>query len=223
MSVAIVTGATGNLGPAVVERLLADGWQVATPVRDPAKAPAGTFARAVDLTDEDAVTAFAQAVEGELGPPTALACCAGGYAPGGVADTSLATLQRSLALNLGTAYAATRAVLPAMRAAGGGSIVYVGSRVVLRPFAGGVGPILSKAAVHALVEVVALEERAHGIRANAVIPRVIDTPDNRRAMPDADTSTWTPPARIADAVAWLLSDAAAVTTGALVPVDGPAS
>ena len=223
MTVAVVTGATGNLGPAVVERLLADGWQVATPVRDPAGAPAGTFARAVDLTDEDAVAAFAAAVADELGPPTALACCAGGYSPGAVADTPFATLQRSVDLNLGTAYTATRAVLPSMRAAGGGSIVYVGSRVVLRPFAGGVGPILSKAALHALVEVVALEERAHGIRANAVLPRVIDTPDNRRAMPDADTSTWTPPARIADAVAWLLSDAGAVTTGALVPVDGPAS
>lgn len=223
MTVAVVTGSTGNLGPAVVERLLADDWQVATPVRDPARAPAGTFARAVDLTDEAAVAAFAQAVGDELGPPTALVCCAGGYSPGAVADTPLATLQRSIDLNLGTAYAATRAVLPAMRAAGGGSIVYIGSRVVLRPFAGGVGPILSKAAVHALAEVVALEERKHRIRANAVLPRVIDTPDNRTAMPDADTSSWTPPARIADAVAWLVSDAGAITTGALIPVDGPAS
>ena len=223
MSVAVVTGATGNLGPAVVARLLADGWQVATPVRDTAGAPGGTFARAVDLTDEDAVSAFVEAVADELGPPTALACCAGGYSPGGVADTSLATLRRSLDLNLGTAYTATRAVLPSMRAAGGGSIVYVGSRVVLRPFGGAVGPILSKAGVHALMEVVAVEERAHGIRANVVIPRVIDTPDNRKATPDADTSTWTPPERIADAIAWLLSDAAAVTTGALIPVDGPTS
>jgi NAD(P)-dependent dehydrogenase (short-subunit alcohol dehydrogenase family) len=211
VSVAVVTGATGNLGPAVVARLLSDGWQVATPVRDPAAAPDGTLARAVDLTDEDAVTAFVQAVADELGPPTALACCAGGYSPGAVADTSLAALRRSLDLNLGTAYTATRAVLPSMRAAGGG------------PFGGGAGPILSKAAVHALMEVVAVEERSHGIRANVVIPRVIDTPDNRKAMPDADTSTWTPPERIADAIAWLLSDAAAVTTGALIPVDGPTS
>jgi NAD(P)-dependent dehydrogenase (short-subunit alcohol dehydrogenase family) len=223
MSVVLVTGATGNLGFVVADRLRTDGWQIATPVRDPDRAPPGAFARAVDLTDEDAVAAFARTVADELGPPTALVCCAGGYSPGSVADTPLAALQRTFDLNLGTAYTATRAVLPAMRAAGGGSIVYVGSRVVLRPFAGGVGPILSKAAVHALAEVVALEERKHGIRANAVLPRVIDTPDNRAAMPDADTSGWIPPARIADAVAWLVSDAGAVTTGALIPVDGPAS
>jgi NAD(P)-dependent dehydrogenase (short-subunit alcohol dehydrogenase family) len=190
-------------------------------VRDVARAPDGVLARAVDLLDEPAVEAFARDVERELGTPAGLVCCAGGYREGAVIDTPLAELRQLVDLELATAYTATRAVLPAMRRAGSGSIVYVGSRVALRPFAGGVGPIVGKAALHALVEVVALEEREHGIRANAVVPRVIDTPDNRgggEAKPG-----WTPPGRIADAIAWLLTDAAAVTTGALIPVDGPVS
>jgi NAD(P)-dependent dehydrogenase (short-subunit alcohol dehydrogenase family) len=219
VSVVVVTGATGSLGGAVVERLLRDGHRVAAPVRDPARAPAGVLARAVDLLDEAGVAAFAAAVEDELGPPAGLVCCAGGYRAGGVAETTLEDLRSTVDLNLSTAYTATRAVLPAMRAAGGGSIVYVGSRVAERPFAGSVGPIVGKAALHALAEVVAIEEREHGIRANVVVPRVIDTAANRGdggGRPD-----WTPPARIADAVAWLLTSEAAVATGARIPVDGP--
>jgi len=220
VSVVVVTGATGSLGGAVVARLRRDGHELAAPVRDAARAPEGVLARAVDLLDEDGVAAFAADVEAELGPPTGLVCCAGGYRPGGVAETSLADLRGMVDLNLATAYTATRAVLPAMRAAGGGSIVYVGSRVAERPFAGGVGPIVSKAALHALADVVAIEERAHRIRANVVLPRVIDTAANRGDR-DAAPPDWTPPARIADAVAWLLTDEAAVTTGARLPVDGP--
>jgi NAD(P)-dependent dehydrogenase (short-subunit alcohol dehydrogenase family) len=223
MTVAIVTGASGPLGAAVVARLLADGRRVATPVRDVARAPAGALARAVDLLDEAAVEAFAQEVEQQLGAPTGLVCCAGGYRGGSVVDTPLAGLRDMVDLELSTAYTATRAVLPAMRRYGGGSIVYVGSRVAQRPFAGAVGAIVGKAALHALVEVVAIEERAKGIRANAVVPRMIDTAANRAASGGQSDPSWTPPERIADAIAWLLSDAAAVTTGALIPVDGPAA
>jgi NAD(P)-dependent dehydrogenase (short-subunit alcohol dehydrogenase family) len=221
MSVVVVTGATGSLGGAVVERLRRDGHRLAAPVRDLGRAPAGVLAREADLLDEAGVAAFAAVVEAELGPATGLVCCAGGYRQGGVAETSLADLRGTVDLNLVTAYTATRAVLPAMRAAGGGSIVYVGSRVAERPFAGGVGPIVGKAALHALAEVVAIEEREHRIRANVVVPRVIDTAANR-AGDDREHPDWTPPARIADVIAWLLTDAASVTTGARIPVDGPA-
>jgi NAD(P)-dependent dehydrogenase (short-subunit alcohol dehydrogenase family) len=123
--------------------------------------------------------------------------------------------------NLGTVAHVCRAALPHLRKQGG-SVVAVGSRAAETGGAGMAAYAVSKVAVHALVRVLAFENQGLGVRFNAVLPGTIDTPANRRAMPDADRSKWTSPEAIARVIAFLLSPESAPTTGALVPVDGPA-
>jgi NAD(P)-dependent dehydrogenase (short-subunit alcohol dehydrogenase family) len=109
-----------------------------------------------------------------------------------------------------------------MLEAGGGAIVCVSSRAAVQPFAGAAGYITAKAAVLALVDALHAEYKDDGIRVNAILPSTIDTPANRRSMPDADFDTWVKPEEIARVVAFLVSDDAAVTSGAHVPVYGRA-
>jgi NAD(P)-dependent dehydrogenase (short-subunit alcohol dehydrogenase family) len=125
-------------------------------------------------------------------------------------------------LNLRPAYVVTAAALPYLVASGGGSVVCVGSRASLRPFAGAAGYIASKAALLALVDALAVEYRDDGVRVNAILPSVIDTPANRAAQPSADASRWVTPARIAGVISYLCSGDSADTSGAHIPVFGRA-
>lgn len=96
------------------------------------------------------------------------------------------------------------------------------TRAALRPFAGAAGYVSSKAAVIAFAQALAVEYREDGIRANAILPSVIDTPANRASMPDADFARWVKPSEIAAVIAFLLSEDSAPTSGAAVPVYGRA-
>jgi NAD(P)-dependent dehydrogenase (short-subunit alcohol dehydrogenase family) len=123
-------------------------------------------------------------------------------------------------MNCATAVNLTRAAVPALRTAGGGAIIHVGALAALSAPANLGAYAASKAALHRLVEAAAAELRADGIRVNAVLPSTIDTPQNRRAMPKADTSKWVSPGAIAEAMLMLADDAARAVTGALIPVTG---
>jgi NAD(P)-dependent dehydrogenase (short-subunit alcohol dehydrogenase family) len=201
----LVTGSTGGLGPAVVAALAAAGWRVVAPGRAEADvATAAGAARAVELATADAGA-----------PLRAVANLVGGYADGApVATTPVEELERMLALNLRTTYLVTQAALPALAAAGGGSVVCFSSRAAVHPFAGAAGYAASKAAVLAFSRVVALEGAADGIRCNAVVPKLIATPSNRAAGIDAGA----PPERVAAVVAWLCGDESEAVTGAEIPV-----
>jgi NAD(P)-dependent dehydrogenase (short-subunit alcohol dehydrogenase family) len=143
----------------------------------------------------------------------------GGFAAGQpVADTPLEDFERLFALNLRPTYLVTQAALPRLRAAGGGSIVCVGSAAALAPFAGGAGYAASKAAVMTFARAVAAEGRPDGVRCNTIVPTQIDTPANRAAMPESEHHKLVPPERIARVVAFLCDDASAAITGAAVPV-----
>ncbi len=122
--------------------------------------------------------------------------------------------------NLDSAAFVCRAALPHLRKQGG-SIVAVGSRAAESGGSGMAAYAVSKVALHALVRVLAQENRGQGVRVNAVLPGTIDTPANRNAMKSADPSAWTSPDKIADVVLYLLSSESAATSGALVPVDAP--
>jgi NAD(P)-dependent dehydrogenase (short-subunit alcohol dehydrogenase family) len=166
-----------------------------------------------------------QAVEAATARPplAALVNLVGGYAAGGrLHEAPPEEFERQLALNLLTAVRATRAALPAMLDQQGGSIVCVGTKAALQPFPGASGYVVSKAAVIALVRALAVEYRDDGIRANAVLPSVIDTPANREQMPNADHSKWVPPLQIARVIRFLCSPDSTPTSGAAIPVYGRA-
>ncbi len=223
----VVTGGTGALGRAVVAAFLAAGDRVAVPWvakaerdevallwRDAIAAGRVAMLEA-DVADEAGAAAVARAT-GEI---EVLANLAGGFAGGAsVVETDLEVWDRLYRMNARSAVAMSRAVLPGMLARGRGAIVCVASRAAIDRPAGLAAYSASKAAVAVLVETLAREVEASGVRVNAVVPTTIDTPANRRAMPGADVSKWTPPERIAQVIAWLASDAAAAVRGALVPV-----
>ena len=182
--------------------------------------PPGLRLVEADLSsDEGAAAAIAAASEGPL---AGLVTLAGGFASGGrLHEAPPEEFERMLELNLMTAARLARAALPRL-AENEGSIVCVGAKAALEPFSGATGYIVSKAAVLALVRTLAVEYRDDGVRANAILPSVIDTPANRDSMPDADHSAWVQPAEIARVVRFLLSPDSAPVSGSLVPVYGRA-
>jgi NAD(P)-dependent dehydrogenase (short-subunit alcohol dehydrogenase family) len=227
--VTIVTGGTGALGQAITATLLEAGGAVAIPyavaeeraaleTRLPAEARARLLALPADVTDEGAMGKFVQAARDRHGRLDGLVNAVGGFAGGDLLSTSLAEWERMMALNLTSAVVACRAALPAMIAGGGGRVVNIASRAVLAPSAGFIAYTVSKAAVITLTQALAQEVRSHRITVNAVLPSTMDTPGNRRAMPDADRSAWVPPAEVAHVVAFLLSERAAAVTGASLTV-----
>ena len=216
----VVTGASGGLGPAVVEALRAAGATCHLPLLtggDSAHPATGVVvAEGVNLTDEGAVRAFYSSRP----PLWASVHLAGGFQAAPLLDTSLADLRKQLDLNLTTAFLCCREAARNMRAAGGGRIVNVGSRAAAEPTGGSVAYTVAKAGVAALTQALADELRGEGVLVNAVLPSIIDTPANRAAMPKADHARWPKPAEIAAAIAWLVSPANRLTSGALVPVYG---
>lgn len=226
---ALVTGGTGGLGGAVVGRLLDDGWRVVVPwvaERELAHVQErdGLVLVQADLFDADAVAAVtARATEEGDAPLRGVANLVGGFAMGAkVAEAPYDEFDAQLRLNLRPTYLVTQAALPHLVQAGGGGIVCVGSRAAVQPFAGAAGYVTAKAAVIAFAQAVAVEYRDEGVRCNAILPSVIDTPANRASMPRADHGKWVAPAQIAAVVAHLLSDDGAVTSGAAIPVYGRA-
>jgi NAD(P)-dependent dehydrogenase (short-subunit alcohol dehydrogenase family) len=147
----------------------------------------------------------------------------GGFAVGGrVHETPIEEFENQLHLNLRPTYLMTQATLPAMIEDGGGSIVCVGTRAAVQPFPGAAGYIASKAAVIAFAKAVAVEYQDDGIRCNAILPSVIDTPTNRAAMPNADHDRWVKPDAIAGVISNLLSNDSEPVSGAAIPVYGRA-
>jgi NAD(P)-dependent dehydrogenase (short-subunit alcohol dehydrogenase family) len=226
--VAVVTGGSGALGQSVVLRFLRDGAAVSVPWIVPdewetLKSRAGDGAARlhgarVDGTDESAFSAFVADVLARRHRIDVLVNTVGGFAGGDLASTPLAEWRRMLDLNLTSAVIGCRAVLPAMRAARRGRIVNIASRAVVPPLGGFIAYTVSKSAVIALTQALAQEERPHGIAVNAVLPSTMDTPANRRDMPNADRSGWVSTDAVADVIAYLVSDVAGAVSGATVAV-----
>jgi NAD(P)-dependent dehydrogenase (short-subunit alcohol dehydrogenase family) len=224
-----VTGGTGGLGAAVVARLLDDGWRVVVPwvaerELERVERRDGLELVQADLLEPDSVAAAVALAAGAEGAPLrAVVNLVGGFAQGArVAETPVENFYAQLQLNLRPTYLVTQAALPHLVAAGGGSVVCIGSRAAVQPFSGAAGYVASKAAVIAFAQAVAVEYRDEGVRCNALVPSVIDTPANRAAMPDADPTRWVAPAQLAATIAFLCSDDGAATSGAAIPVYGRA-
>jgi NAD(P)-dependent dehydrogenase (short-subunit alcohol dehydrogenase family) len=223
--VAVVTGGTGILGRAVASAFLAAGARVIATTRRPADGEAHErlSVEAVDISDERSMLDLADSVRERYGRCDHLVCCAGGFDAGTpLAELPLERWQRQLDLNATTAFLAARAFVPLMLDARRGSVVFVGSRAAVQPFSGAVAYSVSKAAVIALTNALAVELRDQGITVDCVLPSVIDTPANRAASPDADPSRWVSPEDLAGTILWLSGSDARNTSGAILPVYGRA-
>jgi NAD(P)-dependent dehydrogenase (short-subunit alcohol dehydrogenase family) len=227
--VVVISGGTGALGQAMVLAFLGAGTRVCVPYVVPAEQAALqarlTPAEAArvemkpcDLADEAAVNAYVSDIAARHRRVDVLVNAVGGFAGGDLASTPMAEWNRMMTLNLTTAVVGCRAVLPEMTRARWGRIVNIASRAVIPPQGGFIAYTVSKAAVITLTQALAQEVRAQGVTVNAVLPSTMDTPANRKAMPDADRSGWVSTESVAQVVAFLASDAAGAVTGAAVTV-----
>jgi NAD(P)-dependent dehydrogenase (short-subunit alcohol dehydrogenase family) len=223
----LIAGGTGALGSAVVRELLDAGYDctvtwIAEEELERARAELGervSFVRA-DLMDPHGGADEAVDSVGDL---EAVVDLVGGFSAGPlVHETSWEDFERMLRLNLAPAFNLAHAAMPRLVERGGGAFVAVSARAALRPFAGASGYVTSKAAVIAFIHALDADYRAKGVRANAILPSVIDTPANRESQPDADWSKWVPPEEIARVVRFLVSEDSAPTSGAGIPVYGRA-
>ena len=221
----LVAGGTGALGEAVLRELLGAGYAVATTwivdaERERIESELSDVALLrADLFDPGEASEAVAAIE----DIQAVVNLVGGFAAGGkVHETELEDFERMLRLNLLPGFNLAHAAMPKLVERGGGAYVGVSARPALRPFPGAAGYITSKAAVLAFVQALDAEYRDAGVRCNAILPSVIDTPANRESQPDADWSKWVPPKQIAKVVRFLVSEESAPTSGAAVPVYGRA-
>jgi NAD(P)-dependent dehydrogenase (short-subunit alcohol dehydrogenase family) len=220
----LVAGGTGALGTAVVRELVASGRQVAATWVVDAERERLEGVDGVELVKADLFDpGEAEAAVSALDDVAAVVNLVGGYAQSGrVHEADPDDFERMMRLNLRPNVLLARAAIPRFLARGGGAFVAVSARPALRPFAGAPAYIVAKAAVLSFVQTLDVEYRQDGIRANAVLPSVIDTPANRAAQPDADHSKWVAPEAIAKVIRFLASDESAPTSGAAVPVYGRA-
>jgi NAD(P)-dependent dehydrogenase (short-subunit alcohol dehydrogenase family) len=224
----MITGAAGHLGRAVAAAFAAEGANLVLTDRDAAllrqafgDAGSAQLFAPCDLLDTAQVQAAVDAALARFGRIDVLCNIAGGFRMGEpVHETADATWDFLLDLNARTLLHAARAVVPAMLRAGRGKIVNVGAFSAQRGLAQMGAYTASKSVVIRLTEAMAAELRERGINVNCVLPTVIDTPDNRAAMPDADPARWVAPADLAEVIRFLASDAARAVHGAALPVTG---
>jgi NAD(P)-dependent dehydrogenase (short-subunit alcohol dehydrogenase family) len=229
--VALVAGGTGGLGRAVSLAFLEEGAKVVVTNRVPQelealKTAAGASASQlggfnVDVTDEPAVRQLVEKILAQHGGLDILVNTVGGYA-GGTKLWELETkvFDQMLALNLRSGYALTRAAVRAMLKKGRGAIVNVAAKAAFDHAAGAAAYAASKSAAVALLDSLAADLKGSGIRANTILPSIIDTEANRKAMPGVDFSKWPKPEEIARVILFLCSDEAKVIHGAAIPVYG---
>ena len=203
MKTCIVTGASGNLGQAVVKKFLDEGFNVVGTVIEndpvPLNITNNNFKKQVlDLSNEKAVEDFInQQKKLEVAVLTV-----GGFAMGKIADSKLADIKKQLALNFETAYAVARPVFLKMMEAKEGRIFLIGSKPGLnsRYAKGMVGYSLAKSLIFRLAELMNDEAKGTNVVTSVIVPSTIDTPENRKSMPDADPKKWVKAEEIASAI-----------------------
>jgi NAD(P)-dependent dehydrogenase (short-subunit alcohol dehydrogenase family) len=222
--VVLVTGANGGLGNYVTQAFLDAG---ATVVGTSRKIQQSDFdnsnftALAAEISNSAGAKTLADEVAGRFGRLDVLAHTVGGFAGGqSIVETDDATFQRMFDLNLNSVFHILRAAVPLLRKTGSGRIIAIGSRAALEPGAGVGAYSASKAAMVSLIRTVALENKDAGLTANVLLPGTMDTPANRKAIPNADVSKWVQPASVAALVVWLASEAGKDVNGSVIPVYG---
>ncbi|MCX5543849.1 SDR family NAD(P)-dependent oxidoreductase [Paraburkholderia sp. CNPSo 3076] len=226
--VVAVTGGFGSLGLATAQLLAERGARVALIGRGAAPEAAALPAAlagalcmgGVDLVDANAAQTAFGALHGKLGGLDALVNVAGAFRWETIGDGDARTWDLMFDLNVKTALNASKAALPHLVQSGAGRVVNIGAGAGLKAGLGMGAYSASKASVARLTEALAEELKDKGVTVNAILPSIIDTPQNRADMPDADFTRWVQPREIATVIAFLLGADAQAITGALIPVNG---
>ena len=231
---AVIMGATGGLGSAIVDAFASRGDRVVAVARSRAevsqlasKFPGVVTGDTADLTSRLAVDDLWERID-RVGTPRWVVNATGGYRAGKVADSTPDDFTFMMDLNLGTAWWSCRAAARRMQTVpspsgggqGGGCIVNVSSRSALEAEPGAAAYAVAKAGVIKLTEVLAAELKASGVRVNVIVPAIIDTTVNRQVLPEKVMQKAVAPAEIAAVIAYLCSDTALAITGATIPVYG---
>lgn len=215
MKTAIITGASGNMGAAIVSKFLAGGYHVIGTVieNDPASVETDhtAFEKAVlDLLNENETTSFIRSLVEKHKTIDTLVLTVGGFATGSIEETSTAAIMQQVKLNFETAYNIARPVFIHMLQQGHGRIFMTGSRPGLHSFHGSgmIAYSLGKSLLFRLADLMNDEARGKDVVTSIVVPSTIDTPQNRKAMPAANFSDWVKPEAIADILYYHCSEEA---------------
>lgn len=208
----IITGASGNLGTAVTQKFLSEGYTVvATVTSEESKKelPPSEKLRTeiVNLMNEVETENFVQNTVTQYKKIDAALLLVGGFAMGKVTDTKIADIKKQMALNFDTAYNVARPLFAHMLQNGEGRIVFIGSRPALQASAGKnlIAYGLSKSLLAKLAEYINEEAKGTNITATVVVPSMIDTPINRKSMPNADADSWVKPEALAEILEFVVS------------------
>jgi NAD(P)-dependent dehydrogenase (short-subunit alcohol dehydrogenase family) len=221
--VAIVAGAGGELGRATAATLAGAGFTVVGVDRNEAglqQLPDDVRHETADPTDPASAKAIVERIAAEVGAPDVLVNVVGAFDFGDALTTTPESLRLMLDVNLGAALWLSQAAAPYMQERGSGAIVHVAARPALEPTAGMAAYSVSKAALAHLTRVLDVELRPSGIRVNAVAPQLLDIAKNRAYFPADVMAQAVAPQAIADVIAFLVSDAAAPVSGAILPTYG---
>ncbi len=220
---AVIMGATGGLGPAVVDAFAKRGDRVIAVARSrsdvsqlASKYPGIVIGDTADLTSRLEVDDLWERIDG-IGVPRWVVNVTGGFRPGKVVDSTPDDFTFMMDLNLGSTWWSCRAAARRMKA---GAIVNISARSALVAEPGAAAYAVAKVGVIKLTEVLAAELKTSGVRVNAVVPAIIDTPANRQSLPEKLIQKAVAPSEIAAVIAYLCSDAAQASTGAAIPVYG---
>ena len=225
MKTAIVTGASGNLGQAVVKKLIDAGYRTIGTVipNDPVTMdfPAEQFEKVVvDLTSEDDAQKFVDSVIEKHDRIDVAILTVGGFAMGKIAETKTSDVQKQYRLNFETTYNMARPVFVRMIAQGSGRIFIIGSKPGLdsKNGKGMIAYSLTKSLIFRLAELMNDEAKGKNIVTSVIVPSTIDTPQNRQSMPDAKHDTWVKPEQIADVILFYCDEASSVIREPVIKV-----
>ena len=224
-NIAIVTGASGNMGQAVVQKFIDEGYKVIGTIipNDPVPMdfPADKVEKVVvDLMNEDDAEKFVANVVSKNGSVDAAVLTVGGFAMGSISETKTSDIAKQYTLNFETAYNAARPIFVQMLKQNNGRIFIIGSRPGLEAKSGKgmVAYGLAKSLIFRLAELMNDEAKGKNVVTSVVVPSTIDTPQNRKSMPDADPAKWVKPEAIADAIYFYCTDAATVLREPIIKV-----
>ena len=208
----LITGATGNLGKEVVNTLHAEGHTLLTTYHN--TQPDEDFKQKIahleclDLDQEADSMNFLQKLTDRFPQLDAAILLAGGYAPGAIDQTDESMINQQMDLNFRTAWNIAKPVLDHFKKKGGGQFIFIGSRPAISPEAGksSVAYALSKSLLFSLAEIINADGKKHDITASVIVPSILDTPQNRKDMPDSDFSKWVRTQDVAKTISFILSE-----------------